>query len=61
MLAATPPGDKVGHLTLTIGADDLEDGRRILIDGFRRLRRRNWWKGAVRAGIGQVEPPSSGG
>jgi len=62
MLVETPPGDKVGHLTLTVGADDLEDGRLVLVRGFARLRLRRWWTAAVRGGIGQIEIlPARGG
>ncbi len=61
MLARTPPEYWIGHLTLTLGSDDLGRGRHILLATFARLRRRRWWTNSIHAGRGQLEiAPSVG-
>ena len=60
-IASLPHDISIGMLTLTTGVDDIEDGRRAILDGLARLRRRACFASVV-AGRGQVEVlPAIGG
>jgi hypothetical protein len=55
MVEGTPIGLRVEHLTLSLGADDLAEGRSMLLRTFGSLRRRRAWTRSVVGGVGQVE------
>jgi hypothetical protein len=61
-LRAAPPGVRIAHITLSLGADDIADGRALLISAFALLRRHHCWTTGIFGGHAQIEVlPSIGG
>lgn len=55
MLLHLPSSTRIYHLTITVGADDIREGRTMLLSSFGKLRRQVTWTRRIDGGLGQVE------
>lgn len=55
VLRSLPASSRMVHLTLELGCDDIEQGRKVLVDSFAAIRRSLNWKDNVDFGCAGIE------